>query len=109
VGFRATDAFWIERARPSASSKKKLRVKTSLWLFCFAARMHRWLNIPTSRLKLLLKILAKGRINSVTEVPFKFATRRGGASKAGTMPAVHYLRLLWRLFFIEKPPVEHRT
>jgi len=47
--------------------------------------------------KLLLEILAKGRIRSVTEIPFKFGTRSGGKSKANCMTAVHYLSLLCRL------------
>ena len=52
-----------------------------------------------SGFKLLLEILARGHINSVTEVPFKFAARRQGKSKANVMTAVHYLSLLWRLVF----------
>ncbi len=47
--------------------------------------------------KLLLEILAKGRIRSVAEIPFKFGTRSGGKSKADGMTAVHYLSLLCRL------------
>jgi len=35
----------------------------------------------------------------VTAVPFKFAPRRKGKSKANLMTAVHYLSLLWRLTF----------
>jgi dolichol-phosphate mannosyltransferase len=49
--------------------------------------------------KLLLEILARGHIDSVTEVPFRFAPRRQGKSKANLMTAVHYLSLLWRLTF----------
>jgi dolichol-phosphate mannosyltransferase len=47
--------------------------------------------------KLLLEILAKARINSVAEVPFKFATRQSGVSKANAMTALHYFVLLYRL------------
>jgi dolichol-phosphate mannosyltransferase len=47
--------------------------------------------------KLLLEILARGRINSVAEVPFTFASRHSGASKANAMTAVHYFVLLYRL------------
>lgn len=47
--------------------------------------------------KLLLEILAKGRIHSVSEVPFTFASRYSGTSKAGAMTAVHYFVLLYRL------------
>jgi dolichol-phosphate mannosyltransferase len=49
--------------------------------------------------KLLLEILARGYVSSVTEVPFKFAPRRQGKSKANLMTAVHYLSLLRRLVF----------
>jgi dolichol-phosphate mannosyltransferase len=49
--------------------------------------------------KLLLEILARGQISSVTEVPFKFAPRQQGKSKASLMTAVHYFSLLWRLSF----------
>jgi dolichol-phosphate mannosyltransferase len=48
---------------------------------------------------LLLEILARGHISSVTEIPFKFAPRQQGKSKANLMTAVHYLALLWRLTF----------
>jgi dolichol-phosphate mannosyltransferase len=47
--------------------------------------------------KLLLEILAKGRIRSVAEVPFKFAIRTSGRSKANAMTAFHYLFLLCKL------------
>lgn len=47
--------------------------------------------------KLLLEILAKARINSVVEVPFTFATRHSGVSKASAMTAVHYFVLLYKL------------
>ena len=47
--------------------------------------------------KLLLEVLAKGHINSVTEIPFKFATRHRGTSKAGAMTAFYYFWLLCKL------------
>jgi len=47
--------------------------------------------------KLLLEILAKGRIGSIAEVPFTFATRHSGESKATAMTAVHYFVLLYKL------------
>jgi len=47
--------------------------------------------------KLLLEILAKGKIRSVAEIPFKFGTRSGGQSKANGMTAVYYFSLLCRL------------
>ena len=57
------------------------------------------LDFQPTGFKLLLEILARGHINSVTEVPFKFAPRHQGKSKANLMTAVHYLSLLWRLTF----------
>jgi dolichol-phosphate mannosyltransferase len=48
--------------------------------------------------KLLLEILARGRVRKVTEVPFEFGRRRGGQSKAGLGVAWDYLLLLWRLY-----------
>jgi len=47
--------------------------------------------------KLLLEILARGRITSVAEVPFKFSTRKCGRSKANAMTAIHYFFLLCKL------------
>jgi dolichol-phosphate mannosyltransferase len=49
--------------------------------------------------KLLLEILAKGRIRSVKEIPYKFELRQHGKSKANLMTGVHYLSLLGRLMF----------
>jgi dolichol-phosphate mannosyltransferase len=48
--------------------------------------------------KLLLEILATGRIRSVAEVPFHFGRRRAGFSKATVRVAWDYLRLLARLY-----------
>ena len=48
--------------------------------------------------KILLEILARGRIRSVVEVPFTFGKRRAGKSKASPRVAIDYLRLLARLW-----------
>jgi dolichol-phosphate mannosyltransferase len=58
--------------------------------------------------KLLLEILAKGRISSVKEIPYKFELRQHGKSKANFMTAVHYFSLLWRLAF-RRSSEEHKT
>jgi dolichol-phosphate mannosyltransferase len=50
--------------------------------------------------KLLLEILAKGRIRSVVEVPFRFGFREAGSSKANAMTGIHYMSLLLRLSFL---------
>jgi len=57
------------------------------------------LDFQPTGFKLLLEILARGQISSVTEVAFKFAPRQQGKSKANLMTAVHYLSLLCRLVF----------
>ena len=49
--------------------------------------------------KLLLEILVRGRVRSVEEVPFAFARRRAGRSKAGLKVAWDYLALLGRLYW----------
>lgn len=48
--------------------------------------------------KLLLEILVRSRIESVEEVPFTFAKRRAGRSKASFKVAWDYLALLARLY-----------
>jgi dolichol-phosphate mannosyltransferase len=58
--------------------------------------------------KLLLEILAKGRIRNVKEIPYKFELRQHGKSKANFMTAVHYFSLLWRLAF-RRSREEHKT
>jgi dolichol-phosphate mannosyltransferase len=48
--------------------------------------------------KLLLEILVRGRVRSVEEVPFVFARRRAGRSKANLKVAWDYVALLGRLY-----------
>ena len=47
--------------------------------------------------KILLEILVKGRIRNAVEVPFTFATRHSGRSKADFKVALHYFSLLGKL------------
>jgi dolichol-phosphate mannosyltransferase len=51
-----------------------------------------------SGFKLLLEILVRGKIHSVTEVPFAFGLRYRGASKANFRVAWDYALLLVRLY-----------
>lgn len=51
-----------------------------------------------SGFKLLLEILARGRVRSVAEVPFAFGQRYSGASKANFEVAWDYVKLLARLY-----------
>lgn len=48
--------------------------------------------------KLLLEILARGRVASAVEIPFTFGPRCGGRSKAGLTVGLDYLRLLATLY-----------
>jgi dolichol-phosphate mannosyltransferase len=47
--------------------------------------------------KILLEILVKGRIRSAVEIPFRFATRQSGESKADVRVALQYFSLLGKL------------
>ena len=63
--------------------------------------VHRYciegLSFQTTGFKLLLEILARGRIHTVHEVPYHFGLRNAGKSKANAAVAFHYLHLLSRL------------
>ncbi|HWG21228.1 MAG TPA: polyprenol monophosphomannose synthase [Terracidiphilus sp.] len=48
--------------------------------------------------KLLLEILVRGRVGTVSEIPFAFGRRAGGRSKVSLGVAWDYLRLLARLY-----------
>jgi len=47
--------------------------------------------------KILLEILVKGRIQKPVEIPFQFATRHSGKSKADVRVALQYFSLLGKL------------
>jgi dolichol-phosphate mannosyltransferase len=53
--------------------------------------------------KLLLEVLARGRVRSVVEVPFAFGRRHHGCSKASLRVAWDYLVLLVRLYREKEP------
>ncbi len=55
------------------------------------------LKLQPEGFKILLEILVKGRIQQATEVPFRFATRQSGKSKADFKVALHYFTLLGKL------------
>ncbi|HUK47540.1 MAG TPA: polyprenol monophosphomannose synthase [Terriglobales bacterium] len=55
------------------------------------------LRLQPEGFKILLEILVKGRIRNATEVPFHFATRQSGKSKADFKVALHYFTLLGKL------------
>jgi dolichol-phosphate mannosyltransferase len=56
------------------------------------------IHIETQGFKILLEILVRGNIQSVTEVPFSFGPRKEGNSKAGIKEGLDYLFLLGRLY-----------
>jgi dolichol-phosphate mannosyltransferase len=55
------------------------------------------LELQPEGFKILLEILVKGRIRRATEVPFRFATRQSGKSKADVRVALQYFALLGKL------------
>ena len=55
------------------------------------------LQLQPEGFKILLEILVKGNIHNAIEVPFHFATRQSGKSKADIKVALHYFSLLGKL------------
>jgi dolichol-phosphate mannosyltransferase len=51
-----------------------------------------------SGFKLLLEVLVRAKLHSVEEIPFAFGLRSRGASKANSKVAIHYAKLLARLY-----------
>ena len=66
--------------------------------FLLRRRCIEALAVQPEGFKILLEILVRGQVRSVTEVPFVFGTRQGGISKASVKVGVHYLRLLTKLW-----------
>ena len=89
--------------------RREVRVKDPLSGF-FVVRREciEGIEFQKTGFKLLLDILAKARIRSAQEIPFRFATREQGESKANAMTGVHYLALLVKLGLKRKPPTEQR-
>jgi dolichol-phosphate mannosyltransferase len=78
--------------------KPTLRVKDPLsGFFVLRHECIAGVHFQDTGFKLLLEVLAKGHINSVTEIPFKFAIRHRGTSKAGATTAFYYFWLLCKL------------
>lgn len=66
--------------------------------FLIRSRCIQRMDFQKSGFKLLLEILVRGRVRSVQEVPFAFARRRAGGSKASLRVACEYAVLLVRLY-----------
>jgi dolichol-phosphate mannosyltransferase len=78
--------------------KKDVRIKDPMSGF-FVVRREciEDIELHAQGFKILLEILVKGRIKSAAEVPFRFATRHSGKSKADVKVAFHYFSLLGKL------------
>ncbi len=92
---------WISRFGTLATTplqRRDLRIKDPLSGF-FVVRREciEGLELQPEGFKILLEILVKGRIRSAVEVPFRFATRHSGKSKADIKVALHYFTLLGKL------------
>jgi dolichol-phosphate mannosyltransferase len=78
--------------------KPKIRVQDPMSGFFLLRRTClRDIEIETQGFKILLEILVRGKVSSVTEVPFSFGRRKAGNSKAGIKEGLDYLFLLGRL------------
>jgi len=79
--------------------KRRLRAKDPMsGFFMVRRRCLPQGEFQKSGFKLLLEILVRGKIESVTEVPFAFGLRYRGASKANFKVAWDYAFLLARLY-----------
>jgi len=78
--------------------RKGLRVKDPLSGFFVVQRSCiDELDLQPEGFKILLEILVKGRIKKAVEIPFRFATRHSGQSKANFKIALQYFTLLGKL------------
>jgi dolichol-phosphate mannosyltransferase len=91
----------ISRASTLATAplqRKNVRVKDPMSGFFIVRRACiEGIDLQPQGFKILLEILVKGRIQSAVEVPFRFATRQSGKSKADLKVALHYFTLLGKL------------
>lgn len=78
--------------------RKDLKIKDPLSGFFVVRRACLdGLELQPEGFKILLEILVKGRIRNAVEVPFRFASRHSGQSKANLKVALQYFTLLGRL------------
>jgi dolichol-phosphate mannosyltransferase len=91
----------ISRASTLATAplqRKHLRIKDPMsGFFVLRRECIEGIDLQPQGFKILLEILVKGRIRSTVEVPFHFATRLSGKSKADFRVALHYFSLLGKL------------
>jgi dolichol-phosphate mannosyltransferase len=91
----------ISRASTWATTRlqrKEVRIKDPMSGF-FVVRREcvEDVELQPQGFKILLEILVKGQIKSAMEVPFHFAARHSGKSKANVKVALHYFSLLGKL------------
>lgn len=94
---RLASAVAIGLSRPLQQPGHRVRDPLSGYFLVRRRCVENLLFRPTG-FKLLLEILVRGRVRSVTEVPFAFGRRAAGRSKAGFRAAWEYLQLLGRLY-----------
>jgi dolichol-phosphate mannosyltransferase len=91
----------ISRASTLATAplqRKNVRIKDPMSGFFVVRRACiEGIDLQPQGFKILLEILVKGRIQSAIEVPFRFAARQSGKSKADFKVALHYFTLLGKL------------
>ena len=92
---------FISRAGTLATAplqKKNMRIRDPLSGFFVVHReCIEGLELQPEGFKILLEILVRGRIQRPVEVPFHFATRHSGKSKADLKVALSYFNLLGKL------------
>lgn len=78
--------------------RKDARVKDPLsGYFVVRRECIAGLDLQPQGFKILLEILVKGRLRNVAEIPFRFASRHAGKSKADLKVAIDYFSLLGKL------------
>jgi len=96
--FRALVSRFSTLATAPFLQRRDLRVKDPLSGFFIVRReCVEELQLQPEGFKILLEILVKGNIRKAVEVPFHFATRQSGKSKADFRVALHYFSLLGKL------------
>ena len=75
---------------------RKIRSGPAVGIFSDQARCHR-IRRPVGY-KILLEVLARGKYQTVVEVPYVFEERKKGQSKLGPKQWLDYFIHLWRLF-----------
>jgi dolichol-phosphate mannosyltransferase len=79
--------------------RRAIRVQDPMSGFFLVRRAClRDVQLKTQGFKILLEILVRADVHSVTEIPFSFGLREAGDSKAGVKEGFDYLSLLGRLY-----------